>query len=204
LFLSPAYWSAVLSVQWSPLLTAAILLPPLLPFAVVKPQLGVVLAACGRWSKGTVLGALALVAVSLIVRPAWPAEWLEHGNLQTFNGVSPVTVLPGVVLLSAVLAWRTREGRLLLAMSVVVQRYLYDQLPLYLVARTWRQLLLLLATSWTAVIVLLATRRVDPMSGAQDIEAWRALIVALFLPALGIVLKDVATSGARAIPHPPA
>jgi hypothetical protein len=188
MFLSPAYWSAVHSVQWSPLLTAAILLPPLLPLAVVKPQLGVVLAVCGRWSRGTVLAALALVAASLLVWPRWPLEWLRHGNLQTFNGFSPIAVLPGIVLLLGVLAWRTREGRLLLAMSIVVQRYFYDQLPLYLVAKTWRQMLLLLATSWTMVAALLAMERIDPRSGVQEVEVWRALVVALFLPALAIVL----------------
>lgn len=190
MFLSPAYWSAVHSVQWSPLLTAAILLPPLLPLAVVKPQLGVVLALCGRWSRGTVLASLALVAASLLVWPRWPLEWLRHGNLQTFNGFSPIAVLPGIVLLLGVVAWRTREGRLLLAMSVVVQRYFYDQLPLYLVAKTWRQLLLLLATSWAMVVAMLATQRIDPMSGVQHVEVWRAMVVALFLPALAIVLRN--------------
>ena len=184
LFLTPAYWSAVQSVQWSPLLTAAILLPPLLPLAVVKPQLGVVLAASGQWSRRTILATLALVAVSLLVWPPWPLEWLRHGNLRTFNGVSPLLVLPGIVLLLGALAWRTREGRLLLAMSVVVQRYFYDQLPLYLVAKTWRQMVLLVASSWAIVLLY----RPDTMSGLQDVEVWRGLIVLLYLPALGIVL----------------
>lgn len=184
MFLTPAYWSAVQSVQWSPLLTAAILLPPLLPLAVVKPQLGIVLAACGRWSRGTLLAALGLVAVSLLVRPSWPLEWLRHGNLGTFNGFSPIAVLPGIVLLAAAVAWRTREGRLLLAMSVVVQRYFYDQLPLYLVARTWRQLLLLVAASWGVVLL----HRPDTMPGVQEVEVWRTIVVLTFLPALGVVL----------------
>lgn len=184
MFLTPAYWSSVVSVQWSPLLTAAILLPPLLPLAVVKPQLGVVLAAAGRWSRGTLLAALAFVAVSLLLRPSWPLEWLRHGNLRTFNGFSPIMVLPGIVLVAGVLAWRMREGRLLLAMSVVVQRYFYDQLPLYLVARTWRQLLLLVGSSWMVVLLY----RPHPMEGMQYLEVWRGLIVLHYLPALGIVL----------------
>lgn len=190
LFLTPAYWSAVQSVQWSPLLTAAILLPPLLPLALVKPQLGLVLAVCGRWSRWTLLASAALVTVSLLVWPRWPVEWVKHGHLDTFNGVSPVTVLPGIVLLLGVLAWRTREGRLLLAMSVIVQRYFYDQLPLYLVARTWRQMVLLLGTSWALALLLLATHRFELAAGLQDVVVWRALIAGLFLPALGIVLYN--------------
>jgi hypothetical protein len=189
LFLTPAYWAALLSVQWSPLLTAAILLPPLLPLAVVKPQLGVVLAAGGRWSRGTLLATLALIAVSLLVRPSWPLEWLRHGNLRTFNGFSPIVVLPGIVLIAGALAWRTREGRLLLAMSVVVQRYFYDQLPLYLVARTWRQLLLLVASSWLVVLIY----RPDPMAGMQFVEVWRGIVITTFLPALGVVLFNRGT-----------
>ena len=184
LFLSPAYWSAVQSVQWSPLLTAAILFPPLLPLAVVKPQLGVVLAASGRWTRWTLAAAAALVAASFLIWPRWLVEWLRHGNLETFNGYAPILVLPGAVLLLALLAWRSREGRLLLAMSVIVQRYFYDQLPLYLVARNWRQLALLLATSWTLFVFIVP----DTMSGVQQIEVWRGVILSLYLPALGIVL----------------
>ncbi|HYC91417.1 MAG TPA: hypothetical protein VEO54_19505 [Thermoanaerobaculia bacterium] len=203
LFLTPSYWSAVQSVQWSPLLTAAILLPPLLPLAVVKPQLGVVLAASGQWSRKTLLATLALVAASLLVWPAWPMEWLRHGNLRTFNGFSPVAVLPGIVLLFGALAWRTREGRLLLAMSAVVQRYFYDQLPLYLVAKTWRQMLLLLASSWVPVLLF----RPDTMSGVQQVEVWRGVIVLLYLPALGIVLfnrraDQIDSRNSTSLPNP--
>jgi hypothetical protein len=194
LFLTPAWWSAVHSVQWSPLFTAAILLPALLPIAAVKPQLGLVLAVSGRWSRWTLGAAAALVAVSLLVRPSWPLEWIRRGNLETFNGVSPVTVLPGFLLLLAAVAWRRREGRLLLAMSLIVQRYFYDQLPLYLVAKTWRQMVLLLATSWIVAGVLLSGNAPNLMSGEQTVEVWRAVIASVFLPALGIVLYNERTA----------
>jgi hypothetical protein len=190
MFLSPAYWAAVQSVQWSPALTAALLLPPLLPLMLVKPQLGVVLAVSGKWSKWPLIGTIAFGLLSLVVWPVWPLEWLRHGNLRTFIGTSPVTVLPGILLLLAAIAWRTREGRLLLAMSLVAQRYFYDQLPLYLVARTWRQMLLLLVASWAMVAVLWRMGLVDTMSGMQHVAVWRALVTCLFLPALGIVLYN--------------
>jgi hypothetical protein len=188
IFLTPPYWSAVQSVQWSPLLTAAILLPPLLPLALVKPQLSVVLAASGRWSRWTLIATAAFGLLSLAIWPVWPLVWLRQGNLRTFTGMSPVTVLPGVVLLLAALAWRAREGRLLLAMSLIVQRYFYDQLPLYLVARTWRQMVLLLVTSWLMVGVLWRWKLLDTMAGVQHLTVWRALVIAVFLPALAVVL----------------
>jgi hypothetical protein len=189
MFASPAYLAALHSVQWSPLITASILLPALLPCAIVKPQLGLVLAACGRWSKWTIGVTAALVLMSLAIWPLWPVEWIRHGNLLGFNGYSPIVIIPGALLLAAGIAWRSREGRLLLAMSIVVQRYLYDQLPLYCVARTPRQLLLMLATSWTMIGVVVELGWLDA-TGAQQKSVWSILIVALFLPALGIVLYN--------------
>lgn len=190
LFLSPAYWSALYSVQWSPLLTAALLLPPLLPFALVKPQLGVVLAAAGRWTKWTIGASVALFALSLMLRPTWPAEWIRHGNLKTFNGVSPVTLWPGVLLVSALALWRHRDGRLLLAMAVIVQRYHYDQLPLYLVAKSWRQLVLLLVTSWTAVAVVWNLQQAELATGMQLREVWIAVLIGVFIPSLVVAFYN--------------
>ena len=190
IFFSPAYWSSVQAVQWAPILTAAILLPPLLPLALIKPQLGVVLAACGRWSRRTIAATAAFLILSLIVWPRWPIEWLRHGNLRTFNGYAPVMIVPGIVLLFAAFAWRTREGRLLLAMAVVVQRYFYDQLPLYLVARTWRQMVLLLLTSWGMVATVFSLHWLDLATGIQRKDIWIAVVIAVFLPALGLVLYN--------------
>ena len=147
---------------------------------------GVILIACGRWSMRIVAATAALLLLSIILWPAWPLEWIQHGNLQTYNGVSPVMVLPGFILLSAIVAWRSREGRLVLAMSIVAQRYLYDQLPLYLVPKTWRQMLLLLLTSWAGVIAGYSLKWMDD-TGAQNKHAWSLLIVTLFLPALGVL-----------------
>ena len=188
LFLSPAYWSAIESVQWSPVLTAALFLPALLPLAIVKPQMGVVLAVSGRWSLRTIAATAALALLSLIIWPAWPIEWLAKGNLRTFNGVSPLLVIPGFLLLLAAVAWRKREGRLLLAMSIVVQRFFYDQLPLYLVAKTWKQLALLLASSWLAVALCFARGWAAIGSGEQNRHAWTAVIGGVFLPALAMTL----------------
>lgn len=190
IFLSPSYWSAVYSVQWSSVLTAAILLPPLLPLAVVKPQLGLVLAASGKWSIRTVAASVGILGISLLLWPAWPIAWLKHGNLGTFNGYSPVMVFPGVFLLLSVLAIRERSGRLLLAASLVVQRYFYDQLPLYLIPKTWRQMVFLLLTSWTMVGGMLFYRWADLRSGDQSKGVWTLVIIAVFLPALGVLLYN--------------
>ena len=62
--LSVPFLMALYSVQWSPLFTAALLVPALLPLAVVKPQLGLALAAAGRWTWRTVVTAAGIVVAS--------------------------------------------------------------------------------------------------------------------------------------------
>ncbi|MBV9493507.1 MAG: hypothetical protein JOZ54_04625 [Acidobacteria bacterium] len=198
LFLSPSYWSAVYSVQWSPAITAALLLPFLLPLAVVKPQLGVVLAAGGRWSRMPIVATLVLVSLSLAIWPVWPVEWLHKGNLHTFNGSVPLLVVPGFLLVGAVIAWRKREGRMLLAMAIVVQRYFYDQLPLYLIPKTWRQMTILLLTSWIAVAVCFRAGWIDVASGAQRRDVWIAVILGTFLPALALLVYNERFSSSSA------
>lgn len=191
LFLSPPYWAAVESVQWSPLVTASLLLPALLPIATLaKPQLAIVPLVNGRWSLRTVAATVAIVLISVIVWPAWPVEWLGKGNFHTFIGFSPLLVIPGFLLIAAGLAWRTCRGRLLLAMSLPLQRYFYDQLPLFLIPKSWRQMLLLLATSWSVVGVALWRGWYAPGSGVQSQAGYTAVVVGVFLPALGMVLLD--------------
>ncbi len=191
LFLSPPYWAAIESVQWSPLVTASLLLPALLPIAVLaKPQLAIVPAVNGRWSLRTIAATIAIVLISIIVWPAWPIEWLRKGNFHTFVGFSPLLTIPGFLLLAAVVAWRTRAGRLLLAMSLPLQRYFYDQLPLFLIPKSWRQMILLVATSWSVVGVALWRGWYAPGSGVQTRAGFTAVVIGVYLPALGMVLLD--------------
>jgi len=194
-FASPCYWSAMESVQWSPLLTAALLLPALLPLAVAKPQLAVVLAAGGRWTRKTVGAAAGIVLLSLLVYPRWPAEWLARGQLQTFNGRVPLLVLPGFLLLASLLALRTREGRILAALSLTVQRIFYDQLLLFALPRTAAQMGGLLLCSWAAAAVSYLRGWFVFGSGAQDPRAWMATIIGLLLPALAMTLLNAWAAG---------
>lgn len=188
LFLSPSFLTALHSVQWSPLITAALLLPALLPIAVVKPQLGLVLLAAGRWTRATLAVAAAIVVASLLVFPRWPLDWLAHGSLSTYLGRSPLLIIPGFLLLATALRWRHRDARIVLAMSVVLQRFFYDQLPLFLAARSWQQMVALLLTSWSALLVSLMQHWWVPSSGEQNPHAWTMVILGFHLPAAALVL----------------
>lgn len=188
-FLSPSYWSAIESVQWSIIVTAALLIPALLPIAVLaKPQLGIVAAINGRWSIWTVAATATIGLLSVIIWPAWPMEWLRDGQLETFVGFSPIVVFPGFFLLAAAIAWRLPHARLLMTMSLPMQRYFYDQLPLFLIPQSCRQMTLLLMTSWATVLVAAKFGWYTIGSGVQTRAAFATVVIGVFLPSLGLVL----------------
>ena len=185
--LSVPYLMAMYSVQWSPLLTAAMLAPALLPLAVVKPQLGIALAAGGRWSWRTIAAALTIVVVSLLVRPGWPLEWWGSGTPGLYDARVPLLVVPGFVLAAAILFVRSWRGRLVLAMALVPQRFWYDQLLLFVVPSTWRQMMALLVTTWIGASWCLYAGVWNPRSGTQVPEVWTAVVLTCHLPALALV-----------------
>ena len=124
--------------------------------------------------------------------PVWPREWLEHLGRQP-SPHPPALLWPfGFVGLVGLLRWRTPEGRLLAAMTLVPSSaWFYDQLFLMLVARTWKQSLVLGALSWIAFILVLATQApinlIDP-ERARGVQ--RILVLGTYLPAAVLVLRQ--------------
>ena len=139
---SAPFLLAASAVQWSPLITAAALLPVSGALVVAKPTIGLALFAA--WPRrGVVFGGILLCAVGLLLLPRWPVEWLQIvlSNNEPHYRVPITTTLIGPFLLLAMLRWRTSEGRLLFAMACVPQTLVfYDQLPLLLIPRTSREL----------------------------------------------------------------
>ncbi|MEI7644786.1 MAG: hypothetical protein WCJ55_10940 [Chloroflexales bacterium] len=173
LFASPPYLYALITVQWSPLITAAALLPNLAFALSAKPNLGLaVLAAYPERRRLLLFGAA--VAVSLLVLPNWPVDLF--GRISSHLNFTPLISWYGPILLLALPFWRTASARLLLALAVMPQRLLYDQLPLWLIPQTFRQLLLLTLASWAGVLLGLAL-------------GWgEAALVSSYLPTLGCML----------------
>jgi hypothetical protein len=173
------------------LLIAAALLPGIGWLGVAKPNLGIVVFAHRpRWS--TALGAIALLASGLVINPSWPTEWLQHLGRQP-SPHPPALLWPfGFVGLVGLLRWRTTEGRVLAAMTVAPSSaWFYDQLFLMLVARTWKQSLVLSAISWASFILVLATQApinlIDP-ERARGVQ--RLLVLGTYLPAAILVLRQ--------------
>ena len=190
---------AVLAVQWSPLLTAAALTGPALALAIAKPTLGLGLAAMaipgarkpGRLVAQTAALGLALVAVSLILRPDWPAYWMAGVRSSPVGGQyrAPILTVYGLPALLAVLRWRRPEARLLLVMACVGQNgFLYDQLPLLLIPRSALEALVLSGISHASHIVALWHPPADGSVLALSAQQFPFTVAAMYLPCLVMIL----------------
>jgi hypothetical protein len=96
----------------------------------------------------------------------------------------------GLLLLLAVIRWRQPEARLLLVMSLIPQNFTFvDQLPLWLVARTFKEGVFLSVLSWGG---LGAIRYLLPPSIAP-IDALLILgpvqVIICYMPCLILVLR---------------
>ena len=191
---------AVLAVQWSPLLTAAALSGPALGLAIVKPTIGLALAAMalpaaprpGRLFVQTATLAAALIAVSLLLRPDWPMHWLAAMRSSPFAGQfrAPILTPYGIPVVLAVLRWRRPEARLLLVLSCVRQNgFLYDQLPLLLIPTTAAQALVVSGISHVSHIIALWRPPADGTVLALSAQQFPFTVTAMYLPCLIMVLR---------------
>ncbi|HEU4642201.1 MAG TPA: hypothetical protein VFS44_07070 [Gemmatimonadaceae bacterium] len=184
---SAPFLKLLLAPQWSALMVVAALAPGFQWLAVAKPNVGLA-AFAYRPTRAGVLGGAAVLAVSLAVLPAWPAEWLRIAA-HVRNHPAPVAMPFGFLLLLAALRWRTPEGRLLLAMAVLPQELLvYDQLLLWLIPRRWWSSLLMAVASWPALVAWVSPEAF----GLPRAAAWplteRVVMLCIYLPALAMVL----------------
>jgi len=178
--------------QWSPLVTVAALEPALGFLATLKPNVGLA-AFAYRPSWRMAITSLAFLALSIAVLPRWPMEWLqavkslpEHpAPVLAFHGA-------GLILVLASLKWRTPEGRLVLVSACVPQLLLFaDQLPLLLVAKTKRELMIQTALSQVGFVVWFATLREGEL---YALSAPPYVLAFVYLPALVILLRRSVTS----------
>lgn len=205
MFASAPFAMAALLGQWSPILTAAALMPALQFAMAAKPNIGLV-AWIYRPSWRGAAAALGLGVLALVIQPRWPLEWLEAlREAPRYRG--PAFSLLGAFTLLAVLRWRSREGRLMIAMALAPQLMLfYDQLPLWLVPGTWRRAALLSILSWGAWFAWYPSHAMT--SSVAAATPWILLLI--YLPGLAMLLTtrrrgDPNEPGPGAVKdHPPA
>jgi hypothetical protein len=199
-FLSGAYIGALASAQWSPILTAAFLLPWLGPVLLLKPNIGLAIAAASS-TRGLlarcILGGGVLVLVSLVIYPSWPARWLVLVT-EAPHFRPPVLLPGGLLVLLALSRWRRPEARLLVTMACIPHTTLtYEALPLLLIPRTWKESMLLATLSLGVLLIQVPLDiRVDPADPAflavftEWVTAVGMLLLAMiYLPATILILR---------------
>lgn len=183
LFISAPFVQAAILGQWSPLLTAAALMPTLQFLAAAKPTVGLA-AWIYQPSLRGIIGGLILVAAAFLVLPSWLGDWREVvATTNKYRG--PATTLLGAFLLLGLLRWRRREGRLFVAMSLIPQLpVFYDSLILWLVPSTLWRSLALSAVSWVGYLAWYPSRA----SPLQNEIAFPWLVFTIYAPALILLL----------------
>ncbi|GIV95731.1 MAG: hypothetical protein KatS3mg057_0388 [Herpetosiphonaceae bacterium] len=170
--LSAPYIIAVKYAQWGIIVLALGHLRFLLPVILIKPQIALPVALTRKPSLLGLILTAGILLLSFIILPDWPVRWLA--TVGSYQRVIPILVLPfGPLLFLALLRWRTPNSWLLVLMSVLPHRAIYDLLSLWLLTRSWRQSLLLAALSWVIAFSSLAYDQ--------------AVVSLLFLPCLGLI-----------------
>jgi hypothetical protein len=190
-FASFCIWHAISAVQWSPLLAASLILPPIAVLLAVKPTLGAALwiARPSRWA---VWGGALLAVAAFALDPLWISQWREavgramaqaHG---TFPYHAPVMMPGGVLVLAALTRWRRVDARLLVALACIPHTTLpYELVPLFLIPRGWRQYATLAALS--NVMWLVASR--DAGFYATVLSYTKAAVPCMYLPCTLMILR---------------
>jgi hypothetical protein len=195
LLASAPIYQAIRSLQWSPLITGAALLPGGLWLGAAKPTLLVALAAF-RWRDRRAMaigtaGAAILCVLSIALLPSWPAEWMRairSADASPAQYGLPIASILGAPVAVALLRWRAPEAWLILAMSCVPQSgFFYDQLPLLLVARSRREALFASACSVIALTLAFPLRSIDEFA-ARSAAYMPYVVIGMYWPAVLILL----------------
>jgi hypothetical protein len=184
---SAFYLHALMSLQWSPLLTAAVAVPALGFVWAAKPTIGLALFA-GWPSRRAVIGALALTALSFIVLPGWMRPFLA-ASLAMPHTTPPVLRPGGFLLLLSFLRWRRPEARMLGVLALVPQTtLLYEMVPLLVIPQTWREMLVLVGFS---IVTGVFAFQADPSHHltAAITSLWPIFLTLGYLPCLYLVLR---------------
>jgi hypothetical protein len=184
---STSFLFAAQLAQTSFLILALALVPESAGLTVMKPNIGLALFAWRPRLRTAWVGGALLIG-SVLISPEWPAAWIHLARTSPTHR-APALVGVGALALLAVVRWRRPEARLLVAMTLIPHGlYFYDELPLWLVAASRRESMVLAAAGWLGWLGWVATSG-GPHDAVRlgDISAW--LVASLYLPCLVMVLR---------------
>ncbi len=186
-FASFAMMVAAQTVQWSPALTAAALMPWLGFLFACKPTIGLAMLVAYP-SRVAVLSAGAFALLTVAIWPWWVPTWLSLLPAATHMS-APVMRWGGPLILLALLKWRRPEARLLTVLACVPQTpVLYEVVPLFLLVHTFREGTLLI------VLTALVGQIVGHTAAGTDYHTWMAIngrwmVWLVYLPCTAMVLR---------------
>ena len=185
-FASFAMMVAAQTVQWSPVLTAAALMPWLGFLFACKPTIGLAMLIAYP-SRVAFLAACGFALLTVAIWPWWVAQWWTLLPAATHMS-APVMRSGGPLILLALFKWRRHDARLLAALACAPQTpVLYEAVPLFLLVRTFREGTLLI------VLTALVGRIVGYTAAGTDYHTWMAIngqwmVWLVYLPCTAMVL----------------
>ena len=185
-FLSGSLYVSVVSAQMSPLLTAAMLLPGLSWLGALKPNIAIAMLAY-RPSWRTGLTMLLITALTIPVMPNWPLEWAATAAASPYH-FAAWQAPGGILLLAAITRWRRPEARLLAALAIVpTAPIVYEVLPLFVIPRDRREMMLLVILSDVAALVTMGYSSQLETAAFYARARW-SIVWFMFVPTLLMVL----------------
>ena len=179
IFLAYPYWAGMLTAQWSVIIAASAFFPTLLPATMAKPQIGLPVFLTNASRRG-IAACCIVAALSLAAMPRWPLLWI--GQMGHYEHFVPLLVLPGPLLLLALLRYRDRDAILLLLAACMPQRWFFDAFILWLIPKSRREIFSTVVFSWGAGI----WRWYHVPHSFNEVGRWA--VIFLYLPMLVIVL----------------
>jgi hypothetical protein len=178
-FLAYPYWLGLLTAQWSTIIMASAFFPLLLPVTLAKPQVGLPVFFT-RLSRRGVVACLIVALLSFALLPRWP--WLWLGQTGYYQHFFAILIVPGPLVLLALLRYRDRDAWLLVLTSLMPQRWFFDSFILWLIPKSRRAIIVTVALSWCAGI----WRAYHPPTSFNEVGRW--IVLSTYLPMLAIVL----------------
>ena len=194
IFLAYPYWAGILTVQWSPIIAASAFFPLLLPVTMAKPQIGLPVFLT-RLSRRGLLACAAVALASLAIMPTWPWAWLRQ--TRNYEHFIPLLVLPGPLLLLALIRYRDRAAWLLILSAFMPQRWFFDSFILWLIPQRRREIIWTVFFSYGAGV----WRWYYTPRSFTEVGRWTVLF--FYLPMLAVVLlrpRQQETPGASGLP----
>ena len=128
--------------------------------------------------------------------PRWPSLWLQQA--QNYQHFIPILVLPGPLLILALLRYRYRDANLLFLSALMPQRWFFDSFILWLIPQSRREIIWTVFFSWGAGIWRWYH------IPASFTEVGRFTVIFIYLPMLAVVLlrRDQGIPPADPSDHP--